>query len=109
MVSSFRNEHPSPDGRTRWDLVKWIMLRKSQTWQVDSEQETTKFFAAIKPKLPENRPDADMDDWKVWFVGHATALIQIGPYNFLTDSHGLTMSAQDKGWDPNGCVLLASP
>lgn len=81
----FFNEHPSPDGRTRWDLVKWIMLRKSQTWQVDSEQETTKFFAAIKPKLPENRPDADMDDWKVWFVGHATALIQIGPYNFLTD------------------------
>ncbi len=24
-------------------------------------------------------------DWQVWFVGHATVLIQIGPYNFITD------------------------
>lgn len=35
--------------------------------------------------LPQNRPEATLDDWQIWFIGHATALIQIGPYNFLTD------------------------
>ena len=35
--------------------------------------------------LPQNRPQADLDDWQVWFVGHATVLVQIGPYNFITD------------------------
>ena len=36
-------------------------------------------------ELPQNRPEADLNNWQIWFVGHATVLIQIGPYNFLTD------------------------
>lgn len=35
--------------------------------------------------MPQQRPDAPLDDWQIWFIGHATVLIQIGPYNFLTD------------------------
>jgi L-ascorbate metabolism protein UlaG (beta-lactamase superfamily) len=36
-------------------------------------------------ELPQNRPHADLNNWQIWFVSHATVLIQIGPYNFLTD------------------------
>ncbi|TCM69202.1 L-ascorbate metabolism protein UlaG (beta-lactamase superfamily) [Acinetobacter calcoaceticus] len=80
----FHNEIPRPLGRSRWALMRWIMTRKSQTWQVDSELEAKKFYNS-KLMLPQHRPEAKMDDWQVWFVGHATVLIQIGPYNFLTD------------------------
>lgn len=68
----------------RWQLYRWLATRKSQTWGVDPAVEAAQFHAA-KRVLPENRPNASMDDWQVWFVGHATALIQIGPYNLLTD------------------------
>ncbi|WP_313659252.1 MBL fold metallo-hydrolase, partial [Acinetobacter variabilis] len=48
------------------------------------EQERAEFFSRPRA-LPQNRPEATLDDWQIWFIGHATALIQIGPYNFLTD------------------------
>lgn len=80
----FFNENPNPQQRSRWALYRWVMMRKSQTWKVDRQQETERFLAT-KRVLPQNRPDADLNDWQVWFVGHATVLVQIGPYNFLTD------------------------
>lgn len=96
----FINEIPDPTGRTRWDLFKWLALRKSQTWKVDTEQEANKFFASLKPKLPENRPDANLNDWKVWFVGHATVLLQIGPYNLLTDPVWAEHASPKQGLGP---------
>ncbi len=55
-------------------MLKWIMTRKSDTWKVDREQEYQQFFASSR-SIPHNRPLAKMDDWLVWFVGHATVLI----------------------------------
>ncbi|MEB3753087.1 MBL fold metallo-hydrolase [Acinetobacter sp. MD2(2019)] len=72
-----------PQGFT-WNLFKWMMARKSSTWQVDRQQEFER-FQNFAHEIPQNRPNADLNDWRVWFVGHATTLIQIGPYNFLTD------------------------
>ncbi len=48
------------------------------------QQEVQQFLQRIA-RFPQFRPQASLDDWQVWFVGHATVLIQIGPYNFLTD------------------------
>lgn len=80
----FFNLQPCPEGSRRLDLFKWLMKRKSSTWQGDFEKEQADFFA-LKKAHPEDRPHADLNDWQVWFVGHATVLLQIGPYNFLTD------------------------
>lgn len=80
----FTNLTPKPEGRSRNDLFKWLLFRKSYTWKVDKQKEYADFFA-VKKALPQNRPQADKNDWQVWFVGHATVLLQIGPYNFLTD------------------------
>jgi len=80
----FFNEIRKPQGRSRWDLMKWLGTRKSYTWNVDTQKESSEFYAA-KRVLPQNRPDVDEHDWQIWFVSHATVLVQIGPYNFLTD------------------------
>lgn len=83
-AEGFFNLEPRPEGSRRLDLFKWLMKRKSSTWQGDFEKERADFFASKKSR-PENRPNADLNDWQVWFISHATVLIQIGPYNFLTD------------------------
>lgn len=80
----FLNALPSPSGRGRADLIKWLLTRKSSTWNVDIDKEYAEFHAT-KRAIPQDRPEASLDDWQVWFVGHATVLLQIGPYNLLTD------------------------
>ena len=67
----------------RQGLLKWLMTRQTNTWQIEQEHEATTHQQLVE--FPENRPNADLNNWKIWFVGHATVLIQIGPYNFLTD------------------------
>ena len=59
-------------------MYEWLLFRKPALWP------NIEPFVTPEDK-PVLRPDATLDDWKVWFVGHATVLIQIGPYNFLTD------------------------
>lgn len=80
----FVNQEPRPAQLNQWNLYKWLMARKSFTWQGDFAKEQQDFIQTKRAK-PEARPHADLEDWQVWFVGHATVLIQIGPYNFLTD------------------------
>lgn len=80
----FVNSVARPEGRSRSELLKWLLKRKSSTWNVDLVQEYAQFHAD-KKNLPQDRSDADLNDWQVWFVGHATVLLQIGPYNLLTD------------------------
>jgi L-ascorbate metabolism protein UlaG (beta-lactamase superfamily) len=59
-------------------VAKWLINRKKAEWPIWEENISIGI-------LPQARPDAPLSDWKVWFVGHATVLVQIGPYNFLTD------------------------
>lgn len=59
-------------------LYEWLLFRKPAQWPA-SESSTH------CPDKPQLRSNAALDDWHVWFVGHATVLVQIGPYNFLTD------------------------
>ncbi|MFV5483204.1 MBL fold metallo-hydrolase [Acinetobacter towneri] len=82
--AQFFNPIACPEGRSQTDLLKWLLKRKSNSWNVNPQQEAQQFFTAPSA-LPQLRPHASLDDWQVWFVGHATVLIQIGPYNFLTD------------------------
>ena len=67
----------------RKGLLTWLATRKSYTWNVDRSHEWNMRNHMLE--LPQNRPEADLNNWQIWFVGHATVLIQIGPYNFLTD------------------------
>ena len=82
--TQFFNPVACPEGRSQTDLLKWLLKRKSNSWKVNPQQEAQQFFATPRV-VPQLRPQASLDDWQVWFVGHATVLIQIGPYNILTD------------------------
>lgn len=80
----FYNQQPRSPARGSKELLRWLVTRESYTWNVDIQNEyDVRVNTPIA--LPQNRPHADLDDWQVWFVGHATVLIQIGPYNFITD------------------------
>lgn len=81
----FLNTLPRPEGPRRADLFKWLITRKSSTWKMDVNNNEHAESATAKRALPQDRPEASIDDWQVWFVGHATVLLQIGPYNLLTD------------------------
>ncbi|NNH37604.1 MBL fold metallo-hydrolase [Acinetobacter terrae] len=81
----FLNTLPRPEGRRRAELFKWLLTRKSSTWKMDVNHNEHAESATAKRAIPQDRPEASIDDWQVWFVGHATVLLQIGPYNLLTD------------------------
>lgn len=99
----FTNPLAHPEGGRRWDLFKWLMRRKSSTWVGDFKKEQIDFLAAKKAK-PEERPHADLNDWQIWFVGHATVLIQIGPYNFLTDPVWAAHASPKQGRGPKRVI-----
>lgn len=65
------------DSRDYARLFRWLMTRERNTWPSGL---TNRMFDP-----PAAHYSDDPADWKVWFVGHATVLLQIGPWNFLTD------------------------
>lgn len=76
LPDRFRNVWPVKSRNA--DVVKWLINRQKAPWPLWEHN-------VPADSLPESRPNAPLDDWKVWFVGHATVLVQIGPWNFLTD------------------------
>lgn len=99
----FHNELKALDAKRGRDVLKWVISRKSNTWKDDFKKEQDEFFAQ-KKALPENRPHADLNDWQIWFVGHATVLIQIGPYNFLTDPVWAEFASPKQGRGPRRVI-----
>ena len=95
----FFNPGNPPEAPSRGSLVKWLLRRKRATWQVDYSAELEQRLAAGRV-IPHERPQANLDDWQVWFIGHATALIQIGPYNFLTDPNWAEFAGPQQGRGP---------
>lgn len=81
---SFSNLSAANLPDTQTDMLRWLLSRKTPDWKVNIGQEYRQ-FQHEKRRLPEDRPQASLSDWQVWFIGHATVLLQIGPYNFLTD------------------------
>ncbi|MEY2863876.1 MAG: hypothetical protein RLY58_1583 [Pseudomonadota bacterium] len=75
-LHGFRNPWPMPKHDV--NVVDWMLHRHPAPWPTWED-------ALTHATTPTARPDADLSDWQVWFVGHATVLIQIGPYHFLTD------------------------
>ena len=71
-------KHPWTLPKRGMTVAEWLINRKKAQWPI--WEENIPFDA-----LPTARPDAALDDWQAWFVGHSTVLVQIGPYNFLTD------------------------
>ncbi|MCF9045486.1 MBL fold metallo-hydrolase [Acinetobacter nectaris] len=80
----FHNEHESEKKSGKYKLFKWLIGRDAKSWNTDIEREFNEILAQSIDMQPI-KSSTDPKQWKVWFVGHATALIKIGPYNFLTD------------------------
>lgn len=76
--SANRFRHPWPIPKRGMTVAEWLINRRKAEWPTWEENTPV-------DSLPHARPDASLNDWKIWFVGHATVLVQIGPYNFLTD------------------------
>ncbi|WP_104489023.1 MBL fold metallo-hydrolase [Acinetobacter indicus] len=95
--AQFFNPVPAPEGRSRSDLLKWLLQRKRNSWTAENTPEQP---AEGKRPIPLERPNASLDDWQIWFVGHATVLIQIGPYNFLTDPVWCEYAGPQQGRGP---------
>ncbi|CBL47177.1 conserved hypothetical protein [gamma proteobacterium HdN1] len=64
-------------GRRDSDVLTWLRTRKPSRWPDWVQNDD---YA-----LPPRRLSEDLNDWRVSFVNHATVLIQIGPYNLITD------------------------
>lgn len=75
----FHNHAPRPGHLTAMNILKWVSTRHKTKapWQ---EQPPLRAI-----ELPWQRETADLNDWKAYFIGHATVLLQIGKYNLLTD------------------------
>lgn len=65
------------DQRDMAKLLQWLISRERDTWP--PKQANQSF------ELPPQHYSEHIQDWQMWFVGHATVLLQIGPWNFLTD------------------------
>lgn len=59
------------------DVFTWLRTRKPSRWPGWAENESF--------PLPPERLSTQLRDWRVTFVNHATVLVQIGPYNLITD------------------------
>lgn len=70
----FNTHHPE---RPLTQVFTWLRTRKPARWPgwVDNE---------VFP-LPPVCHSTQVRDWRVTFVNHATVLLQLGPYNLLTD------------------------
>lgn len=99
----FINQVARPEGSRKWAIYKWLMSRQSFTWQGDFSKEQYEIVHSTLAK-PEQRPHAPLNDWQVWFVGHATVLIQIGPYNFLTDPVWAEHTSPKQGYGPKRVI-----
>lgn len=59
------------------DIFTWLRTRKPARWPGWADNET---FV-----LPGAQHSSQIRDWRVTFINHATVLLQIGPYNLITD------------------------
>lgn len=59
------------------DVFTWLRTRKPSKWPAWEENPAF--------PLPQARYSSQIRDWHTTFINHATVLLQIGPYNLLTD------------------------
>jgi L-ascorbate metabolism protein UlaG (beta-lactamase superfamily) len=71
----FHNLERNP--RDRNALFSWLLTRRPAQWPAWVENENF--------PVPPQRLSNDSAEWRVTFINHATVLVQIGPYNVLTD------------------------
>ncbi len=77
--SGFHNHAPRPEHLTATNILKWVSRRYK------TKAKWTAQANALSNLMLEPRAHVGLQDWKAYFVGHATVLLQIGKYNFLTD------------------------
>ncbi|MCD6059936.1 MAG: hypothetical protein K0S16_247, partial [Moraxellaceae bacterium] len=70
----FNTQQPA---RALTKVFTWLRTRKPSRWPGWEDNETF--------PLPPARLSTQLRDWRATFVNHATVLVQIGPYNLLTD------------------------
>ncbi len=60
------------------DALKWLATRQAAPWPRWVDQ-------ALPSVVPSASHSEDLNDWRITFINHATVLLQIGPWNLLTD------------------------
>lgn len=70
----FNADHPE---RALKQVFTWLRTRQPSRWP--GWEDNPKF------PPPPARLSSQLRDWRVTFVNHATVLLQVGPYNLLTD------------------------
>ncbi|MCC2677154.1 MAG: hypothetical protein K0R58_4101 [Ramlibacter sp.] len=73
-VKFFNLHHPE---RALSQVFTWLRTRKPARWPGWVENQAF--------PLPPAQLSTQLRDWRATFVNHATVLLQIGPYNLLTD------------------------
>lgn len=98
-AQGFFNQRRRPKEMNVKKILKWVATRKFQledwAWQENQQIDD----------IPQNRSEATLKDWKIWFINHATVLIQIGQYNFLTDPVWADHAGPAQGSGPKRCRL----
>lgn len=75
----FRNPWPDAEPRGLGDVLRWSLQRRRQNLASDPEPGT---FPMAQPMFSRRAAD---DELSVTWVGHSTALLQVGAINVLTD------------------------
>lgn len=85
----FYNWQRRPAQLTPWAVLSWVLTRKSNTWRSCDQSPQTL-----------NEQPLQQDGLQVCFIGHATVLIKMGDYHFLTDPVWCDYVSHQQGLGP---------
>lgn len=69
--------NPVQGARNLGEILTWLRTRKPSRWPAWEEN-------PVFPP-PASRFSERIEDWSATFINHATVLVQMGPWNFITD------------------------
>ncbi|SDB98892.1 L-ascorbate metabolism protein UlaG, beta-lactamase superfamily [Acinetobacter boissieri] len=98
----FYNQYPETVALTKGKLFKWLLSRKDKAWSQhdDFSQQAQQ---RSKTQIVDQAPD--VKTWRIWYVNHATILIQIGTFNLLTDPIWADFAGPRQGLGPRRACL----
>ena len=96
-TNGFYNSVLRPSEMTVGNILKWVVKRKFTGHQWSEQKH---LYAQDLPIKDEN---LHCSNWKIWFVNHATVLIQMGKYHFLTDPVWCDYVSPQQGLGPKRC------
>ncbi|MBF7685480.1 MBL fold metallo-hydrolase [Acinetobacter sp. B10A] len=98
----FYNLYPETVHLTKTKVFKWLLSRKDKAWSQHDDLIVQKQQREHVKILDQ---ECDVQTWRIWYVNHATTLIQIGSFNFLTDPIWADFAGPRQGLGPRRACL----